>query len=167
MRSQGCGVRGDMRGAVGSWLISLVVGAFVFWVVLELLGVRSVPSGEFVTSTDAIELHRLLPEVTGSLGRVVRLDGAVVGGVLDDGFWVRDLRDNIIFVGVDPADRVAVLDGLRAGTAVRVHGVLELFSPVERAERLAGAGLVLPASVVVVREIKVLPTREGIEILVD
>lgn len=174
-------MRGDVEGAAGSWLISLIAGALLFWAVMELLELRGGPQvggfhavssvatepGALPAFDSAIELHRLLPDATGSIGRTVRLDGSIVGEASALGFWVRDLRDNIVFVTAGAEGRSQPRDELRAGDAVRVYGVIARLSPIEQAERLSGAGLVLPSSAIVVRDIEILAAPDGIEVLLD
>ncbi len=168
-----------MHGATGpegtgwSWFIGAVAVGLFAWGVAELLGVG--PGGPAVTTSTPIaaeiapagrsepimELHRLLPDATDDLGRLVSVDGTVVGDASPAGFWVRDLRDNIVFVG----EGTGGPPGLTAGDAVRVVGRVALLPPDEQAHRLERAGLVLPASAIVIRDVKVLPTAGGIEVL--
>jgi hypothetical protein len=89
------------------------------------------------------------------------VDGMVVGDTSPAGFWVRDFRDYIIFVQGEQALH------LEAGDAVRVVGRIVLLTAEEQADRLERAGLVVPASAIVIRDVKVLPTADGIELLDD
>lgn len=115
---------------------------------------------------ESLEFFRLLPDATDDLGRAVRVDGAVVGRPMSSGFWVRDLRDNIVFVSHSSerafrnSRRV-----VRPGGSVRVRGVVSLFPSAEQAEQLRLAGLVVPASAVVIRDVKILSPERGIEVL--
>ena len=65
---------------------------------------------------------------------LVNLDGTVVGEPDPAGFWVRDLRDNVVYVasGARP----------RAGASVRVVGRLEHTGVRRRAPRLPDGALV-------------------------
>lgn len=115
---------------------------------------------------DDVELHHLLPDATADLGRRVLVAGTIIGRPAVDGFWVRDLRDNIIFVAAPSSDGESA--GLtRAGRTVRVRGTVALFPPAEQADRLRAAGLVISAGSNLVREIKVEAGPGGIEILRD
>lgn len=164
--------------AAWSWVISVTaVGLFV-WGVAELIGVGGTTSpaagvilpatelGRGLEAAPIIALHRLLPDATDDLGRRVRIDGSVVGAATIAGFWVRDLRDNIVFVGGRGEER-ATWPPVRAGDAVRVVGVVALLSPSEQARRLERAGLVIPERAIVVRDIKVVASPEGVEVLQD
>lgn len=112
------------------------------------------------------ELHRLLPNASADLGRPVRVAGTIIGQPSPAGFWVRDLRDNVVFIMIDSTIPLAQNEA-RAGRAVRVRGNIVLFPPAEQAAQLRAAGLVLPAGAVVVREIKVLAADGGVELLKD
>lgn len=167
-----------MHGGTGpekawSWLISLIALGLFIWGVAELLGLSD---HEPVVSTSVgvaaelstlrrgempTELHNLLPDATDDIGRLVSVDGMVVGDTSPAGFWVRDFRDYIIFVQGEQALH------LEAGDAVRVVGRIVLLTAEERADRLERAGLVVPASAIVIRDVKVLPTADGIELLDD
>lgn len=112
------------------------------------------------------ELHHLLPDASADLGRAVQVAGTIVGQVSDVGFWVRDLRDNIVFIGADPADE-AFNARPRTGVAVRVRGVIALFPPEEPAERLRTAALTPPAGSTVVRGVKLRALAGGVDVLED
>lgn len=171
-----------VEDAAGSWLIGLIAAALLFWAVAEFIGLDrgsrttsfdaasplSAEPGLQLAANDEVEMHRLLPDATGSIGRTVLLAGTVVGEASPVGFWVRDLRDNIVFVSVAADSGEAegqARPELRAGDLVRVRGIVALLPPDEQAERLAGAGLVLPATAVVVRDVKIQPVRGGVEVL--
>lgn len=171
-----------VEDAAGSWLIGLIATALVLWAATEFVGfdrggraagfdavpVVSADPGLQLAANDVVEMHRLLPDATGAIGRTVLLAGTVVGEASPVGFWVRDLRDNIVFVSVaaDTMDAEGqARPELRAGDPVRVRGVVTLLPPDEQAERLAGAGLVLPATAVVVRDVKIQPVEGGVEVL--
>jgi len=161
----------ESSGTGWTWFIYIVVFGLVAWGVAELIGVgagradvvRSTTAGlgGVVRDDPIVELHRLLPDATDDLGRPVSVDGAVVGEASRAGFWLRDLRDNIVFVDVEGAGYASV----EAGDEVRVVGRVALFSPGEQADRLERAGLVVPATARVIRDVKVQPLPGGIEIL--
>jgi hypothetical protein len=109
------------------------------------------------------ELHHLLPDASADLGRAVQVAGTIIGQVSDAGFWIRDLRDNVVFVGADEGAAAGVHP--RTGGAVRVRGVVALFPPAEPDERLRAAALAPPAGATVVREVKVRALAGGITIL--
>lgn len=160
----------EREGAAWSWFIGAVAVGLLAWAVAELVGVGG--GGAVVTVSrpvagepapgvrgePVVELHRLLPDATDDLGRLVSVDGTVAGDPSSAGFWVRDFRDNIIFV---EGARAVV----RAGVAVRVVGRVALLLPDEQADRLERAGLVVPASAVVIRDVKIVPTAGGIDVL--
>lgn len=170
---------GGSDGAAWSWLITLAALALLVWAVVDFVQpggdgrLRPVvaPAGaESVVAApvgEAIELHRLLPDATDDLGKPVRLDGTVVGESSPVGFWVRDLRDNIILVAIADPGGDPAFPAVDQGDAVRVRGVVALLAPQEQAARLQRAGLVLPTSAVVIRDIKVVPTEGGVEVLKD
>jgi len=116
-------------------------------------------------SVDDVELHHLLPDATADLGRRVFVAGTVVGQPAEGGFWVRDLRDNIVFIANRSVGESA--GPTRAGQPVRVRGTVALFPPAEQAGRLQAAGLVISAGSNLVREIKIEAGPGGIEILRD
>ncbi|HEX6940391.1 MAG TPA: hypothetical protein VF158_13335 [Longimicrobiales bacterium] len=162
-------------GAVWTWFIGIVAVGLFAWGVADLVGVGA---GEPAAATWApaaaeierggrsetiVELHRLLPDATDDLGRLVAVDGTVVGEASAAGFWVRDLRDNIVFVG----DGSGGHPRIEAGDEVRVVGRVALLPPGEQADRLERAGLVIPATAVVIRDVKVQPMSGGIEVLRD
>lgn len=160
-----------MGGRAWPWLISLIAFVLFLWGVAELLGIGG-GGPRFATSTTiaaevlptgagerATELHHLLPDATDDLGRLVFIDGTVVGDTSPAGFWVRDLRDNIIFVDGEATTR------LETGDAVRIVGHIALLSPEEQADRLERAGLVVPTSAIVIRDVKVELAAGGVEVL--
>lgn len=162
----------DPDGAGWTWFICIAAVVLFVWGVAELIGVGGsepavIQAGSMATGLGAaprddavVELHRLLPDATDDLGRLVSVDGAVVGEASRAGFWVRDLRDNIVFVDVEGG-----LTRISAGAEVRVVGRVALFSPGEQADRLERAGLVVPATARVIRDVKVQPMSGGIEVL--
>ncbi|HEX7118694.1 MAG TPA: hypothetical protein VF212_07905 [Longimicrobiales bacterium] len=165
----------EPEGAGWTWFIGIVALGLFGWGVAELMGVgagvpASVTSAQLAAelappggNESIVELHRLLPDATDDLGRMVAVDGTVVGEASNSGFWVRDLRDNIVFVGAgtDPMPRI------ETGDDVRVVGRVALLPPDEQANRLERAGLVVPATAVVIRDVKVMPTPGGVELLKD
>lgn len=114
---------------------------------------------------EVVELHRLLPDATADLGREVLVAGTIVGEVDTEGFWVRDLRDNIIHI----SDRSGGAEmGLRRpGQTVRVRGTIAILAPPDQAGRLRAAGLVISAGSNLIREIEVQAGPGGIEVLRD
>lgn len=116
--------------------------------------------------TGLAELYHLLPDATADLGRAVQVAGTVTGQPTGMGFWVRDLRDNIVFVSTG-APAASSGSQPRAGAAVRARGLIELFPPTEQDERLRAAGLVVPAGTVVIRDVKISAFDGGIEVLKD
>jgi hypothetical protein len=159
-----------------SWSIGLIALALLSVAVIQIIRPGS---GEIVdlsagrtadlanihTGSGLAELHRFLPNASADLGRPVLVAGTIVGQPSRSGFWVRDLRDNIVFVMIDPSYPGG--GEPRPGRVVRVRGVIVLFPPAEQADRLHAAGLVIPAGTVVVREVKILATDGGIELLND
>jgi len=115
---------------------------------------------------DAVELHRLLPDATDDLGALVRVDGTVAA-VGRDGFWVRDLRDNIVYVAL-PSGGWKRRGGatLAPGAAVSVLGVIGLVAPRE-APSLDTSELAAPVSAVVIRDIRILPLERGVVVLAN
>jgi hypothetical protein len=160
-----------------SWSIGLVALALLVMAIVEFArpgsGETVDLSGETQTGGPRArsgigppELHQLLPDPSADLGRAVQVAGAIIGQVSAAGFWVRDLRVNIVFIRDEAASpRTGVQP--RPGATVRVRGLIELFPPDEQDERLRAAGLVLPAGTSLVREIKIRALDGGIEILRD
>jgi hypothetical protein len=155
------------------WGIALVATLIAVWAVLDFVAalreeaVRGVgvPLAAEVRPSprDAIELHRLLPDATDDLGTLVRVDGTVVA-VVADGFWLRDLRDNVVFI-LDPrTGRRRRGAELKTGAAVTVVGVVGLIPPGE-APLIDVAELPVPSSAVVVRDIRVEPIARGVAVL--
>lgn len=162
----------DPDGTGWTWFICIAAVGLFIWGVAELIGVGGsepamIQVGSMATELGAtgrddavVELHRLLPDATDDLGRLVSVDGAVVGEASRVGFWLRDLRDNIVFV-----DAGGDASRIEPGAEVRVVGRVALFSPGEQADRLQRAGLVVPATARVIRDVKVQPMSGGIEVL--
>jgi len=165
----------EPNGAGWTWFICIAAVGLFLWGVAELIGVggsgaemaRSggalLDLGARIRDDPVIELHRLLPDATDDLGRSVTVDGAVVGEASRMGFWIRDLRDNIVFVDAEGGTHAPV----ETGTEVRVVGRVALFAPGEQADRLERAGLVVPATARVIRDVKVQPLPGGIEVIRD
>lgn len=109
-----------------------------------------------------IELHHLLPDASADLGRAVQVAGTIVGQVSDAGFWVRDLRDNLIYIGAENAASTA---RPRTGGTVRVRGVIAVLSPAEAEVLLRASALAPPAGSTIVREIRVRALAGGIDLL--
>lgn len=162
-----------------SWSIGVVAAGLLIMAVIEFVRPRS---GETVDLSGGIpaaetsdgmhlgsgtpELYRILPDASADLGRTVQVAGTIIGHPSGEGFWVRDLRDNIIFIAdraLTPGDQGAA----RPGRAVRVRGVIALFPRAEQEAEFRAAGLVLPAGANVVREVKVTALDGGIEVLRD
>ena len=164
-------------GAGWAWGIGAVALLLSVWAVLDFLdAMREEAARGVVTSTaaeqappsplDAIELHRLLPDATNDLGALVRVDGTVAA-VRGDGFWVRDLRDNIVYVVLPSRARKRRGEAeLLPGAAVSVLGVVGLVAPRD-APRIDTAALAVPASAVVVRDIRILPLERGVAVLAN
>src|SRR5690606_26608946 len=115
---------------------------------------------------DAIELHRLLPDATDDLGTLVRVDGTIAA-VVGDGFWVRDLRDNVVYVVLPSrARKRRGTEEVEPGAAVSVLGVVGLVAPGE-VPRLDANARAVPASAVVVRDIRIVPLERGIAVLAN
>ncbi|HEX7090044.1 MAG TPA: hypothetical protein VF192_07895 [Longimicrobiales bacterium] len=160
-------------GSGWAWGIGLVAILISVWAVLDFVdavreeavrGAGAPLAAEAPRSPrDAIELHRLLPDATDDLGTLVRVDGTVAA-VIGDGFWLRDLRDNVVFI-VDPrASRRRRDAELKAGSAVTVVGVIGLIPPGD-APVLDVAELPVPPSAVVVRDIRIEPIPRGVAVL--
>ncbi|MFW6201850.1 MAG: hypothetical protein ACOC8B_04685 [Gemmatimonadota bacterium] len=90
---------------------------------VEGLAVESASEGG-ARPAGAVPLYTLLPDLTDDLGRVVRLEGTVAAVDAGAGYWVVDMRGNVVYVGAAgaPAGSVA------RGDAVRVTGRVELVS---------------------------------------
>lgn len=160
-------------GSGWAWGIGLVATLISVWAVLDFVdalreeavrGVGAPLAAEAPRSPrDAIELHRLLPDATDDLGMLVRVDGTVAA-VVRDGFWLRDLRDNVVFI-VDPRPSRKRRDAeLTAGAAVTVVGVVGLIPPGE-APAIDVSELPVPPSAVVVRDIRIEPIARGVAVL--
>jgi hypothetical protein len=163
----------ERREAAWTGLIALCALALLVLAVLELVDpgrgetmIRPAAENQLLAAPGRLvtELHRLLPDATDQVGRPARLDGTVVGQPAPQGFWVRDLRDNIVFVGFAPPS--APPPALRAGSTVRVWGKVALFPTAEQIERLNAAGLVLSANAIVVRDVQLRTAEGGVELLV-
>lgn len=166
---------GSRRDTGWTWTIALVAAGLLVMAAIDLirpgsgatvdLSLEPNSAGARARSgADDVELYRLLPDASADLGRTVLVAGMIVGQVSGGGFWVRDLRDNIIFI-VDEAAELEAGGVQRPGRAVRVRGAIALFSPAEQADRLRAAGLVLSAGSNLIRGVKVHATPGGIEIL--
>ena len=136
---------GGRSGAAAPLLIALVAAGCGVWAVVDLVAAaRPDASGPVVVATSAatpaggrpVALHTLLADGDGldDVGALVNLDGTVVGEPDSRGFWVRDLRDNVVYVasGARP----------RAGASVRVVGRLERVGVSRRAPRVPAGALV-------------------------
>lgn len=137
--------------AAGPWIIGLAAVLLAVWAVVDFAraGAPDVPNAAILaagTDGGGIELHR---DASGDVGRRVRLDGTVVGMPTPGGFWVRDIRDNLVFVG----SRAKV----GTGAPVRVAGTLARFAPDESERRLRQAGVVATPSEQVIRDVQVVP----------
>lgn len=169
-------VRMQAKGALGSWLIGAAALGLLVWAMLDfirlntaapIVAARIPVAGELAPmpiAREAIALHRLLPDATDDLGAWVRLDGTVVGAVTAQGVWVRDLRDNVVLVVPGPDGPGALrLATLSAGDAVRIVGRVALLPRERQEQRFAAAGLVLPQTAQVIRDIMIQPAEDGIE----
>jgi hypothetical protein len=146
---------------VGAWAVGALAAACAIWAVADFVTAaradapdeRILAERSAERSSNAVELHRLLPDASAHVGREVRVDGTVVGAGTAGGFFVRDLRDNVVFVG-SPARP-------GAGTAVRVEGVLEPMPPEEEKERVreAGAAAVAGSDARLLRDVQVVARR--------
>lgn len=161
-----------LRSSPGSVSIGLLAVGLLAWAVIELVFAGT---GAFVHRTDAapaaelaserareaIAFHELMPDATDDLGRLVHVNGTVLVVKRDAGFWVRDLRDHVVFVtsGTAAAPPLPQPDD-----AVRVRGVVSLFSLEARSQRLAAVEPVLPDDALVVRGVKIVPLRDGVEL---
>lgn len=161
------------KEAAWTGLIALCALTLVVMAVLELIDpgrgetmIRPTGNEQLFAEPGRIvtELHRLLPDATDQVGRPTRLDGTVVGHPAPNGFWVRDLRDNIVFVAFAPP--ASPPSALRAGSTVRVWGKVALFPAAEQVERLNAAGLVLSTNAIVVRDVQLRTAEGGVELLV-
>ena len=164
-------------GAGWAWGIGAAALLLSVWAVLDFVeamreeaarGVVASPAAEPAPPSplDAIELHRLLPDATDDLGALVRVDGTVAA-VAGDGFWVRDLRDNVVYVVLPARGWKRRGDAeLEPGAAVSVLGVVALVAPRD-APRIDTAALAVPASAVVVRDIRILPLERGVAVLAN
>ncbi len=153
------------RGAAAPWFIALAAAGCGIWAVVDFLGAAR-PDAPAVVAMDApaarsagdppVELYRLLADgdCLDDVGTLVTVDGTVADAAGGSGFWLSDLRDNVVWIdsGARP----------RAGDVVRVVGRLERMAagaPPTRAPanagtivhdvRVAAAG---PAAVEVLRD---------------
>lgn len=169
-------MRMDAKEAIGSWLIAAVAVVLLVWAVLDFVRLnsdapimlaqapRAAELAPALLASNAIALHRLLPDATDDLGTLVRLDGTVVGAVTAHGVWVRDMRDNVVFVVATQLGNDAVpLSSLEAGDAVRIVGRVARLTPEQQGARFAAAGLVLPETALVIRDVKILAAEDGFE----
>lgn len=166
-----------LREADSAWLIGLIALGLMVWGGIEFVQIgveRPVQIADISPAAEeagrasssgrsAIELHRLLPDATHALGTEVRLDGTVVGDATRTGFWVRDLRDNVVFVemGVDTPDMPV------RGDPVRVLGIVALLPLKQETEHWENVQRTVPSSALVIRDVKVVPVNGGIEVLED
>lgn len=164
-----------LREADSAWLIGLIALGLMVWGVIEFLQIgteRPIQIAEISPAAEeagrtgsvgrgAIELHRLLPDATQQLGTEVRLDGTVVGDATRSGFWVRDLRDNVVFVetGVDSSDMPV------RGDPVRVLGIVALLPLKQQAEHWENVQRTVPSSALVIRDVQVVTVNGGVEVL--
>ncbi len=136
-------------GAAAAWLIGATAAGCGVWAVADFV-LAARPDGPAVTvlaETPArpggpVELHQLLGEGEDAAGVLVRVDGNVVGAPDAGGFWVRDLRDNVVYVASDERPR--------SGAAVRVLGRLARVSGPTAGARAAPADAPL-----VVRDLRI------------
>lgn len=163
-------------GAGWAWGIGLAALVLSVWAVLDFMdAMREEAARGTVTAAaaepapsplDAIELHRLLPDATDDLGTLVRVDGTVAA-VFDGGFWVRDLRDNVVYVALPArARKRGGSAAVEPGAAVSVLGVVGLIAPGE-ALRVDVEALAVPASAVVVRDVRIVPLERGVAVLAN
>jgi len=164
-------------GASWAWGIGVAALLLSVWAVLDFLdAMREEATRGVVASTadepkppsplDAVELHRLLPDATDDLGVLVRVDGTVAA-VAKDGFWVRDLRDNVVYVVLPSGARKRRGEAaLVPGAAVSVLGTIGLVAPRD-APPLDTTALAAPPSAVVVRDVRILPLERGVAILAN
>lgn len=135
------------RGAAAPWLIGLAAVGCGMWAVVDFVAAAR-PDAPGVVAVDPpatraaagrpVELHRLLADGDGldDVGALVAMDGTVAGAPGAAGFWLRDLRDNVVWIdsGAQP----------RAGALVRVVGRLERMAAGPAPARApAGAGTVV------------------------
>lgn|GEM_PF-531153 len=160
-----------------AWSISLIALALIVMGVVEFVrpgtgrpvdlgrrGAGAMATDQFDAPAGPIELHQLLPDATSEIGRGVMIAGTIVGAPSDLGFWVRDLRDNIVFV----ADVALAESGdARPGRAVRIRGSIALFPPIDQDREFRAAGLVVPAGAIVVRGVRIDALAGGVEILTN
>lgn len=156
---------------LGLWLIVAVAAGLVIWAVVDfvdpggrqpVLPVFTSAAAEQRVPLDLLEpteLYRLLPDATRDVGRVVEVDGTVVGPTGTDGFWIRDIRDHVVFVsggegtgGPAPAP----------GASLKVTGIIEHFPLQEQAVRFAEIDGRVGEGTLVIRDIKVVPVNGGI-----
>lgn len=146
---------------IGFAAVVLVVAA-----VVEFVGsppgaataAANVPAAAETPATEsAVPLHRLMPDATDDLGRLVRVDGTVARVEPATGFWVRDLRGNTIFI----ATQDAMADALVRGEAVRIVGRVGLVPPETARDRDAAVGG--DGADVIVRDVELAPVAAGIE----
>ncbi len=109
-------------GAAAAWLIGVAAAGCGVWAVADFV-LAARPDAPAVVLAEAparagaaVELHQALAQGEDAAGALVRVDGNVVGAADAAGFWVRDLRDNGVYV--------ASGERPRSGAAVRVLGRL-------------------------------------------
>lgn len=164
-------IPGWQTGA-GAGLIGALALALLVWAVADFVfagtdvvvrWVDAPPAAEVVAHSptgEAIELHRLMPDATNDLGRLVRLNGTVLAVKPGAGFWVRDLRDHVVYVASGAEDDAPLP---APGSAVSVRGVVSLFSPEGRSERRGEVEAMMPENALVVWGVKLVPLHDGIE----
>ena len=109
-------------GAAAAWLIGAAAAGCGVWAVADFVRAAR-PDAPAVVLAEAparpgaaVELHQALSRGEDAAGALVRVDGNVVGNPDAAGFWVRDLRDNVVYV--------ASGERPRSGAPVRVLGRL-------------------------------------------
>lgn len=158
--------RAGRRGRAGTWSIGLLALGLLVWAVIDLVFAgtevpfRSAasPAAAEVATTSAVDplpFHHLMPDATDDLGRLVRLSGTVLAVAPEEGFWVRDLRDHIVYVSAGPG----IVHRVAPGDAVNVRGVVSLFPLRRQQEKLAALQPTLPRNALVVRSVKLVTLR--------
>lgn len=153
------------------WLIAVAAAGLLVWAIVDFVyvGVKSpvvrvdaapasAPGAAVADgAVEPIPLHRLLPDATNSLGRTVRVEGTVAAVVPDEGFWVRDLRDHVVFVTT--GDRTPA-----PAAVVRVIGRIEVLPDDERDRYLDAVRRAVPDTALLVRDVKLVSTDLAIEV---
>jgi len=155
----------------GLWLIIAAIAGLVVWAVVDFIDPGGRQPIRPVTTSAAAEqrlpldlleptaLYRLLPDATRDVGRVVEVDGTVVGPADAGGFWIRDMRDHVVFIAL--GEQAAALMPT-PGATLKVTGIIEDFPLHEQAVRYAELEGHLSDGVLVIRDIKVVPVAGGI-----